>query len=506
MMDSVGDAWPRAEIMGEGLSEGFLSPKPEHARPWSWRVPSLAATLFTLGALVFVIACHVAKPSLTILAEAAPPPLSPPSHAISAEAAPYKLIRVPLKKAQRPARADLIELNDGMSPALRAYRAQLATVDLASARGDTQLVSTGDAVAGGVADNDHDDHHRDDDHHGAGSVYLKDYQDAQYYGEISLGTPPQPFTVVFDTGSANLWVPSMQCKGFNLACYLHRRYSQSRSSTYVKDGSPFEIKYGSGSMTGFISHDTLTLGGLSLPNATFAEALSEPGLAFALSHFDGILGLAYPSISVNGLTTIFEALVSSGQLDKPQFAFYLSKDPKAELGGLLTLGGADSNYYTGELHYVPVSRKAYWQFELDEVSVDGSMLVSGTSAIADTGTSLIVAPSSVFKQLVQALGLPALSQQGNGQITIPCDRADALPTLAFKINGRPFELESAEYVLQMELLGQTTCTLGLMPMDVPPPAGPLWILGDVFLSKYYTLFDFGADRLGFATAVKGGRP
>lgn len=108
-------------------------------------------------------------------------------------------------------------------------------------------------------------------------------------------------------------------------------------------------------------------------------------------------------------------------------------------------------------------------------------------------------PFAQVRSFASRLGLQSAGP--GGQYAIPCERSSSLPTLSFLIGGKTFELQSAEYVLEIEILGQKMCTLGLMGMDVPPPAGPLWILGDVFLSKFFSVYDFGEDKIGFARAV-----
>ena len=108
---------------------------------------------------------------------------------------------------------------------------------------------------------------------------------------------------------------------------LHRRYTSTRSSTYKEDGHPFSIQYGTGSMTGFISKDTLTIGGLALPNVSFAEATDEPGIAFAMTEFDGILGLSLPQLSEAPGFNFFDSLVRTrGQ--RKQAALAPGSDPQ----------------------------------------------------------------------------------------------------------------------------------------------------------------------------------
>jgi len=334
---------------------------------------------------------------------------------------------------------------------------------------------------------------------GQAKVPISNFEDAQYYGQIEIGTPGQKFQVVFDTGSSNLWVPSKKCDLVNVACKIHEKYDSSKSSTYKANGTKFAIQYGSGSLSGFLSTDDVTFGGLKVQSQTFAEAVKEPGVAFVAARFDGILGMGWPEISVDNVATVWENLVNQQQLPNV-FSFWLNRAQGQSPGGELVLGGYDAAHIVGNITYTPVTRDGYWQFDMASFKVGSTEYCTSSPcrAIADTGTSLLAGPKAIMEEVNKAIGgIPVV----NGEYMIDCKKIPTLPTVNIVIANTTFPLTPKQYVLEVTAEGESECISGFIGLDVPPPAGPLWILGDVFIGAYTTIFDTENNRVGFGTAA-----
>jgi len=367
----------------------------------------------------------------------------------------------------------------------------------------------------------------------ADDIPLKDVQNAQYYGIVAVGTPPQNFEVVYDTGSADMWVPGTACASGSLNCASKRAFDRNSSSTFsdVEDGakSLFQIAYGSGPVTGTYGVDTVTLAeDATVAAQTFALVDSTDGLGemYGLSKFDGILGLAFPSISSDaGEPTVIADLASAG---KGMFAFYLGD----EADGELAIGGYNEDRMQGDINWVDLARPGYWLISMDGVKFgDEVIAASATGGIMDTGTSLIYGPLQQVDAMVATIPGAAFSA-AIGLYSVPCD-AD-IPDLEFVIGGKGYVVPGPDLVLRddsglycffgvavMAYAGDSAAhavaddlqrdvgdTATPTPGDGPVPlefVANTWLVGDTFLRQHYTLYDYDNKKFGLAELKKGGQ-
>ncbi|NXH40360.1 RENI protein, partial [Dicaeum eximium] len=358
---------------------------------------------------------------------------------------------------------------------------------------------------------------------GTAPTLLTNYLDTQYFGEISIGTPAQTFKVVFDTGSANLWVPSYKCSPLYSACVSHSRYDSSKSRTYIANGTGFAIRYGTGSVKGVLSQDIVMVSDIPIIQV-FAEATALPAFPFIFARFDGVLGMGYPSQAIDGITPVFDRILAQQILQEDTFSVYYSRNAPLKPGGEIILGGSDPAYYTGDFHYLNVSRSGFWQISMKGVSVGAEILFcrEGCSVAVDTGASYITGPAGPVSVLMKAIGatevaegevsdrqalsvspwlpgpVPALSPPL--QYAVDCEQVPQLPNISFHLAGKVYGLSGPAYVLRQSQYGEDVCVVAFSGLDIPPPAGPLWILGATFIAHYYTKFDRRHNRIGFATA------
>jgi len=325
------------------------------------------------------------------------------------------------------------------------------------------------------------------------SVSLTDVQDSEYFGDVLIGSPAQKFQVIYDTGSSNLWVPSKACTNCNL---LTAKYDSTKSSTYTKDGRSFALQYGTGNCTGFISQDKTTVGGATITGFKFGEVTKEAADIFGVAPFDGILGMGPAKAAIDKVPMPMDQLVAQGKIEHNIFAFYLSSAGRT--GSTLTLGGTDSRFYSGDFKYTKLAKAAsvlpYWMISASDIKIGSESShacgwLLGCEMVVDTGTSVLAGPTATMNKLI--------AQVGN--VSSDCSNQASLPTLTFSFGGHDFSLESEFYVLRVRdsATNKDQCEIGLQGINA---GAPIWILGDPFLRKYYTVWDAEQQRIGFAVA------
>jgi saccharopepsin len=151
-------------------------------------------------------------------------------------------------------------------------------------------------------------------------------------------------------------------------------------------------------------------------------------------------------------------------LDEPVFAFYLGNADDEGDESEAVFGGVNENHYSGKLIEIPLRRKAYWEVDLDAITFgDATAELDNTGVILDTGTSLIVLPSTLAELLNKEIG----AKKGyNGQYTIECEKRDSLPELTFTLSGYNFSITPFDYILEV----QGSCISSFTGMDIPEPA------------------------------------
>jgi hypothetical protein len=301
-------------------------------------------------------------------------------------------------------------------------------------------------------------------------------------GKIKIGTPPQEFTVIFDTGSSNFWLPGHNCTGSG----DRKTYKPHLSSSFVHTEKEISLQYGKGAAAGKIGTDHVQLAGLSAKNVSFSHLTELKGMD-PKSKFDGLIGLAFPDLAAGEVTTFLDHLLDQEIIDDASFSLYMSPNSSA-----LVLGGVDPKYHVGPFRYFPVRDDGYWNVEVESFRVGHRFYedesIGGLIVMFDSGTSRIIVGKPVLAFILETLGI----EEG---VAYSDKIVDILPPVKLELGDDLVTIPASSYMICEH--DEEYCFLGIKT-SASLPSAQLVILGDIFLRTYYTHFDYGNMRVGLA--------
>jgi hypothetical protein len=266
----------------------------------------------------------------------------------------------------------------------------------------------------------------------SGSVAaVPEENDKEYLSPVKIGG--QTVNLDFDTGSSDLWVFNAQLGA--AATNGHRIFDPAQSQTFqLMQGAQFNISYGDGSSAaGNVGTDVVDVGGVSFPGQAVQLATAVTQEFVDDQNNDGLMGLAFSALNTvkpQKQKTFFDNVKTS--LAEPVF----TADLRRATAGQYSFGSIDQSKFQGNLAWVPVNTtQGFWQFSSESFAVNGGQTqaaTSGSQAIADTGTSLMLAdPKIVAAYYQQVQGAQNNAQVGG--FTVPCNAQ--MPDLDVDVGG-----------------------------------------------------------------------
>ncbi|GAA6043251.1 hypothetical protein JCM8097_008487 [Rhodosporidiobolus ruineniae] len=337
------------------------------------------------------------------------------------------------------------------------------------------------------------------------SIDMTSYQDSEWYGEIDVGTPATAFSVVLDTGSADLILAEPDCSGCQTTT---PGYDPNTSSTSSTSEASFQITYGSGDGSGSLVKDTVSIANYTQPDQIFAACSTLNNIVDGT--ISGILGLAFQEIASSQAVPLVESLANNGTLPEQVFGFafethvFTTASATTAPGGTLTIGGVDTSAYSGSINWVNLASKGYWSIPLDAVTVGGTDIgLSFDQVVIDTGTTLIGMPTSAAESIyAQIPNSQAINLDGeSGYYAFPCSQTVDV-TLTF--GGVSYAIDSDQFNAGAVSRSGSLCLGAVFALETGSDSISV-IIGDAFLTGVYNAYRFSpTPAVGFATLGSGG--
>lgn len=329
------------------------------------------------------------------------------------------------------------------------------------------------------------------------------FADAEYYGEIQVGTPAKTFQVILDSGSADLWLATSPCNGCLTTTPM---YDPTASSSSSVSTTPFQIEYGSGDATGDLTTDVVSIAGFGMKGQTFAAATNSTDVVSG--DISGLLGLGWQGLATSKAVPLLQGLSESGLLPENMISFAFTRfvhDDAAlteiEPGGFATVGGTNSSLYDGDISWnslINPTSPTYWLITMQAVTIQGSSAsLSGTTCVIDSGTSLIAGPAPDVLSIYTSIpGSQETTVSGQaGYYAFPCATE---VTASITFGGVEYSISSDDFNAGPSEFSSSYC-IGAFFVFASATAEASWIIGDSFLKNVYTSFRFSPDpAVGFA--------